>query len=50
MSNEQAYHDRRKRKYKYGTFFLVIFVTIFVFSMDLDQNSGEMCEIGRAHV
>ena len=43
MSYENAYWEKRKRKYKIGTFCLVIFVTIFVFSMDLDQNSGETC-------
>ncbi|MDW7651237.1 MAG: hypothetical protein SCM57_07885, partial [Bacillota bacterium] len=43
MSYDNAYWEKRKKKYKRNTLLLVIFVTIFVFSIDLDQNSGEMC-------
>jgi nitrate/TMAO reductase-like tetraheme cytochrome c subunit len=43
MTNENERQLKRKKKYKRGTFFLILFFTILIFTMDLEQNSGAMC-------
>ncbi|MCW3491326.1 NapC/NirT family cytochrome c [Dethiobacter alkaliphilus] len=43
MSYNNAYWNKRKRKYKFFIWFLLLFLTIFVFYMDIDQNSGTLC-------
>lgn len=44
MNHERKTHPLgRRTKYIYSTLLLVIFLTIFTFTLDLNQNSGELC-------
>ncbi|EEG77726.1 NapC/NirT family cytochrome c [Dethiobacter alkaliphilus] len=43
MSYNNAYWVKRKRKYKFFTFILLLFLTTLVFYTDIDQNSGAFC-------